>query len=191
LFLLNRHMTRWLLIVTCFLLGLVLISTPYVGMAFPAPATSTQSEELDKGRAILGKTCAQCHRVDHVNMQRKTEEGWRDTVYSMISRGAQVMPDEIEPLTAYLTANFGPDSPFPAARVNSSAGNTSLPNEAGKSILERSCVGCHALELVTSARKSEAEWRETIDRMLTFGANLTSEEQRIVTEYATQHLGAE
>jgi hypothetical protein len=50
-----------------------------------------------------------CHTniLRMLQVHTKTPQQWRDTVYSMISRGAQVMPGEIEPVTAFLAANAG------------------------------------------------------------------------------------
>ena len=177
-----RHITRTLLTAT-FLLGLALIGTQYVGMASPAQATTSQSQVVSEGRNIFGQACIQCHGIGHIMVKGKTEEGWRDTVYSMISRGAQMMPDEIDPLIAYLAATYRPDSAAPAAE------GATLPDEAGRVILDRTCTACHVLELVTSSRKSRTEWQETISRMISFGAELTDDERQTVEDYAAEHLG--
>ena len=178
-----RHITRTLLTAT-FLLGLALIGTQYVGMASPARTTISQSQVVSEGRDIFGQACIQCHGIGHIMIKGKTEEGWRDTVYSMISRGAQLMPDEIDPLIAYLAATYDPDS-TPAAE------GAALPDEPGRRILDRTCTGCHALELVTGSRKSRAEWQDTISRMISFGAELTDDERQTVEDYAVEHLGTQ
>ena len=103
-------------------------------MASPARATISQSQVVSEGRNIFGQACIQCHGIGHIMIKGKTEEGWRDTVYSMISRGAQMMPDEIDPLIAYLAATYRPDSAAPAAE------GATLPDEAGRVILDRTCT---------------------------------------------------
>ncbi len=185
-----RHITRTLLTAT-FLLGLALIGTQYVGMASPVRATISQSQVVSEGRNIFGQACIQCHGIGHIMIKGKTEEGWRDTVYSMISRGAQMMPDEIDPLIAYLAATYGPDSAASAAAGATSGGSATLPDEPGRVILDRTCTACHVLELVTSSRKSRAEWQETISRMISFGAELTDDERQTVEDYAAEHLGTQ
>jgi len=53
----------------------------------------------------------------------------------------------------------------------------------GKSVLEDQCVECHNLSRVKSASKTRDEWSRTIDRMIAFGAELNSEEQRLLLDY--------
>jgi len=185
-----RHIARTLLTAT-FLLGMVLIGTQYVGLASPARVTVSQSQVVSEGRNIFGQACIQCHGIGHIMVQGKTEERWRDTVYSMISRGAQLMPDEIDPLIAYLTATYGTDSAAPAAEGATSGGSATLPDESGRVILDRTCTGCHALQLVTSSRKSRAEWQDTISRMISFGVELTDDERQTVEDYAAEHFGTQ
>ena len=97
------------------------------------------------------------------------------------------MPDEIEPLTAYLAATYGPDSPVPRGEADTS----SLPDGRGRAILVRSCVQCHGLGMVTNARKSEPEWNETIRRMTDYGTEITTEERQVLVNYVASHFGAQ
>ena len=100
------------------------------------------------------------------------------------------MPDEIEPLTDYLVATYGPDSPPPSTGGGGSQAATTLPDGPGRAILVGNCSNCHSVELPISSRKSEAEWNETINRMVTFGAQLTPQEQEILVKYAARNFGA-
>jgi len=43
---------------------------------------------------------------------RQSREQWEDTVYSMISRGAPIFPEEIDVIVDYLGEVFGPDTPL-------------------------------------------------------------------------------
>src|ERR1041384_3404329 len=74
-----------------------------------ATALSDRVAQIEKGRQIVAQVCAACHTtiVRMVQVHKQTAEQWKDTVYFMISRGAQIMPDEIEPVAAYLAANSG------------------------------------------------------------------------------------
>ena len=168
---------------------------------FSSQTGINQSDEqlkIQKGREVIGQACIQCHNLRSTEMQRKSAQQWRETIYSMISRGAQVMPDEIEPLTAYLTANFGPNSPPVTKAGAGSSGNISipstfeerLPDGQGKTILLRSCIQCHTLGLVVNSSKSEEEWNETLNRMIALGVVLTAEEQQTLTEYLAKNFGA-
>ena len=100
------------------------------------------------------------------------------------------MPDEIEPVIAYLSATYGPDSPPPNLGDDGSQAQV-LPEGPGRAILVRSCFQCHAVDLVVQSRKAEREWKDTVARMVGHGANITSQEQEVLLKYATEHFGAE
>ena len=53
----------------------------------------------------------------------------------------------------------------------------------GKAILEDQCVECHNLSRVKSASKTREEWSRTIDRMISLGAELPSEERDLLLDY--------
>src|ERR1700719_3640004 len=74
-----------------------------------ANAPSDQQAQVEKGRQAVGEACATCHTniLRMVQIYKKSPDQWKDTVYSMIGRGAQVRPDEIEAVTAFLAANAG------------------------------------------------------------------------------------
>lgn len=182
-----RYRIKTLLVGIFFLLGLVLVGIQGVGIASPSRPIPSQSEEVSEGMNVFGQACIQCHT--RPILQRKTEEGWRDTVYSMISRGAQVMPNEIDPLISYLSHQFGPDSSSQTAEVEASDGSIAVSGELGQTIIARVCTQCHAIEVVTESRKSEVEWQETISRMISYGAVLTADEKSVVESYATEHFG--
>ncbi|MBI4463349.1 MAG: hypothetical protein HY647_01475 [Acidobacteria bacterium] len=106
----------------------------------------------------------------------------------MISRGAHILPEEIEPLTAYLAANYGPNSPPPSSPTQASGGSRSasgqqLPEAEGKSILLRSCQQCHGLETITEKTGSKEDWSEIINRMVSYGVELSPAEQGKLAEY--------
>jgi hypothetical protein len=89
----------------------------------------------------------------------------------MIGRGAQVLPDEIEPLTAYLVASAGRGRP-----------QASSPGAEASAILARRCQQCHDIERATTKPASE-DWHTIIDRMITLGASVTPAEQQTLIEY--------
>ena len=102
---------------------------------------------------------------------------------AQLRRGGQILPEEIEPLTAFLTSV--------------SSGRTSLPSQAdggrgqpvpggveveGQAILQRSCQECHDLATATTRSTSE-DWEAVIARMMTYGAALTPTDQQELVEY--------
>src|SRR4030095_8800174 len=131
------------------------------GNTVPVSAAQTdQQAQIEKGRAAVGRACVACHGniLSMVQFQRKTADKWRDTVYSMIGRGGHILPDEIEPITAYLTANFGPNSPPPSpsprpqvgAQAVSGGLEQQLPEGAAKAVVVQNCQQCHDLQVVVS-----------------------------------------
>jgi mono/diheme cytochrome c family protein len=64
---------------------------------------------IEKGRVVVAQVCTTCHTTlgRMLQVHKQTREQWRDLVFFMISRGAQVMPNEIDAVTAFLVANSG------------------------------------------------------------------------------------
>ena len=78
---------------------------------------SGSDPQVEKGRVVVSQVCTTCHTTlgRMLQVHKQTREQWRDLVFFMISRGAQVMPDEIDAVTAFLVANSGRERP--AART--------------------------------------------------------------------------
>lgn len=62
-------------------------------------------------------------------------------------------------------------------------GTTSDTGTPGAAMLKRRCSVCHTLDRVESAKKDEAGWNATIDRMRTKGAVVSAEEQAQIIAY--------
>jgi len=86
-----------------------LVCALIAGIAIPAAAQGEQPAQVEKGRTVAAQACATCHTTFGRMLQahRQTPDQWRDTVYFMIGRGAQVMPDEIEAVVAFLATTGG------------------------------------------------------------------------------------
>jgi hypothetical protein len=69
--------------------------------------------QIEKGRVVVAQVCTTCHTTlgRMLQVHKQTREQWRDLVFFMISRGAQVMPDEIDAVTAFLVSTSGRDRP--------------------------------------------------------------------------------
>ena len=59
------------------------------------------------GRQVLQRMCTRCHTLSDITRQRKSAQGWSDTVRDMISRGAVGNDTEVRELIAYLANHFG------------------------------------------------------------------------------------
>jgi len=73
--------------------------------------------QVEKGRGVVAQVCTTCHTTlgRMLQVHKQTPEQWRELVFFMISRGAQVMPDEIDAVTAFLVANSGRERPAAAS----------------------------------------------------------------------------
>jgi cytochrome c2 len=143
-------------------------------------AQSPQQARIEKGRVAVSQVCVGCHSgggaggiMRMLEVREKSEQEWRETVYRMIGRGAQVFPDEIEPLTAYLASSARRSRP----QTPSSGGQAD-------SILARRCGQCHDLTRATTKLASE-DWPTIIDRMVGLGAVVTPAERQTLIEYLT------
>ena len=89
-------------------LGLVLSLTIWAAAGGSVTAAQdARAAEIEKGRIAVTAVCTGCHDngiLRIVEVRQKSVDEWRDTVYKMIGRGAHIMPDEIEPITLYLSS---------------------------------------------------------------------------------------
>jgi len=60
-----------------------------------------------EGRDLVLSSCNTCHNLKVVVHARKDSAGWEKSVNDMIQRGAQLFPEEIDPITAYVSKDFG------------------------------------------------------------------------------------
>jgi cytochrome c5 len=151
-----------------------------VVLALSAIPLRGQTPQIEKGRQVVAQVCAACHTtiVRMIQVHKQTAEQWKDTVYFMISRGAQIMPDEIGPVVAYLTATAGAGSP---AAPGVGRGRQTAQADGG-AILQRTCQQCH--ELAVASKKSDSEdWNAVVTRMMTYGARLTPDDRQKLIEY--------
>jgi cytochrome c5 len=152
-----------------------------------AAAPSDRAAQIEKGRQVVAQVCAACHTtiVRMVQVHKQTEEQWKDIVYFMISRGAQIMPDEIEPVTIYLASTGGsnPQGTQTSGRGRANiAGSGQTGGTDGATILQRNCQQCH--EVAVASKKPDSEdWSAVITRMMTYGARLTPEDRQKLIEY--------
>jgi len=74
----------------------------------PAPAPPTDAEV----KAMFESACSSCHDTGFVGEHRKTHADWEWTVSQMISRGAELNPDEAAVLVDYLAKTYpAPETP--------------------------------------------------------------------------------
>ncbi len=78
------------------------------GLVFVFSSLS-QSQEIfpaGPGRDTLFLVCVQCHSLNRITESKLSAADWEFTLYDMISRGAPVRNENIDPLKKYLVDNF-------------------------------------------------------------------------------------
>jgi len=62
-------------------------------------------------------------------------------------------------------------------------------DEKGEALVQKLCVGCHDADTVTASRRTEIGWKETIDDMVSRGAEGSPDELAEIARYLTRHFG--
>ncbi len=147
-------------------------------------AASASAEET--GKQLVLETCVQCHDFKWIDGQKKSEAAWRQTVNTMIWRGAPLKPGEAEIIAKYLaTAEWSGGRPRPAQNEEAAK----LPKGPGRELVASQCVQCHDLATTTTQRKTLAEWRHSVDEMVRLGAKLDGSEIQTIARYLAQAFG--
>jgi hypothetical protein len=71
----------------------------------------------------------------------------------------------------------------------SAQGDEPMPDGPGKAIVQRSCVACHSIKVITAKHADPDEWNSLVQMMVSRGADLTDDEIPIVVKYLSEHYG--
>ena len=52
--------------------------------------------------------------------------------------------------------------------------------------MQQSCTVCHSVGRITSAQKTAAQWKQTVDKMINNGAKLSPAEEQTLINYLAQ-----
>ncbi|MGO9259067.1 MAG: c-type cytochrome [Bryobacteraceae bacterium] len=134
-----------------------------------APLTCV-GQPADVARAAFQKVCGECHVVETVTAQGRTRDQWRESINSMVARGAKGTGEEFALILDYLTTQYGPASPggrgaSPAGPAPGGRGRGPAfsPGPADKQVIDEAaanrgrkvyaaeCITCHG----THARGSD------------------------------------
>jgi cytochrome c5 len=170
----------------------VWVSAAYLSRGIAAQVSATapnaQQAQVDRGRQVVGQTCVACHTniLRMLQIHKKSADQWKDTVYSMVGRGAQIMPDEMDSVTAFLVATAGGNretsSQAPGGGRRPGRAEQQAPEAEGRAVLQRTCQQCHDMATATTKLPSE-DWTAVIAKMMTYGAKLTPADQQKLAEY--------
>jgi hypothetical protein len=64
------------------------------------------------------------------------------------------------------------------------------PAGPGLELIQRSCISCHDIYMITTKRKTPEQWAEVMDLMAARGAEVTPDEMRIIEDYLSQNFSA-
>ena len=84
------------------------------GILLPVAVSWPQQEYESKlpegnGKELVVELCSNaCHNLQKVVSSRKTEKEWQRSVADMISRGARILPEEVDQIVTYLAKSFPP-----------------------------------------------------------------------------------
>jgi cytochrome c5 len=169
----------------------------------PAPPAAAKPVELPEGdgKPIATEYCQMCHKLTNLTKAHKNLDDWKDTIHTMIDRGASIPDDKIDVLAQYLATNFGlkdaataanapataPAAPVPAPAPAKAV--VELPDGDGKPIATENCQACHKLTNLTKAHKSLDDWKETVQTMIDRGANVPADQVDTLVQYLAKNFG--
>ena len=90
-------------------------------------------------------------------------------------------------LTAGAAVAQGASKAPPAPKV--AAVPAKPADDADRALVEKQCGGCHGIDQVTAKTRNASEWAETIDQMINYGAQLSAEDNKRITEFLIAHYG--
>ena len=63
------------------------------------------------------------------------------------------------------------------------------PEAKGKAVVEKICVGCHELDVVTATRRTKIGWQQNVEDMISRGAEGSDQEMAEVVAYLAKFYG--
>jgi len=103
-----------------------------MALCFPGAAQPAQ----DEGKALLERTCGECHALSIATSEHNTRERWASVVDDMVSRGAEATDTEIEKIVDYLAKNYGPKINVNKASADELVKGLELSKSVAASIVE-------------------------------------------------------
>ncbi len=130
-----------------------------------------------QGKQMVASICSGCHTLGNVLTQRKSSEEWEEKVNEMISRGAQMFPEEIDTIVSYLGEHYGGQM------------GSAPPQSAAAELFTDKCFQCHGEGMWSDLRQDRRGWEGTLYRMVGRGALWTEEEINTMADYLVETRG--
>ena len=161
----------------------------YLGTS-PEAAEPDAAPAFDEAAAanLVNASCTTCHDLTGIERGLYPADEWRETVSRMLGYGLNLSDEEFETIVTYL--GTAPDA---VEAVDGDVDDDGYDAAAAEMLLNSACTTCHDLTGITSAPGTftEADFRETIERMLGHGANLSNDEIDILVRYLTETYGVQ
>jgi mono/diheme cytochrome c family protein len=74
------------------------------------------------------------------------------------------------------------------AAVSAQQAPSDPPPGEGLDLIQRSCVSCHDIYMITTKRKTREEWSTIVGLMADRGADVTPEEMQIIADYLSKNF---
>ena len=191
---------------------------PTATPAAPAAPKPVVLPEGD-GKPIATEFCQDCHKLTNLTKAHKDLDDWKDTIHTMMDRGARIPDEKVDTLAQYLFTNFGPKpaaadagssaassapaqsssapaqpaagaaDPASASAAPAKPATVELPEGDGKAIATENCQACHKLTNLTKAHKSLDDWKDTVQTMIDRGANVPPDKVDTLVQYLAKNFG--
>jgi mono/diheme cytochrome c family protein len=73
-------------------------------------ATADSSGAAPAGERLVERYCSNCHPLETVYAQKRSEDEWTEIIYRMMDLGLNAEPEELEAIRSYLAKNPEPTS---------------------------------------------------------------------------------
>jgi mono/diheme cytochrome c family protein len=91
----------------------------------------------------------------------------------------------LSPLAAFvLLANLPAVSSLPLR-----AADDPFPEGPGKEILMKACTQCHTADPIATLHRTRDEWKDTVDAMKGYGADLNDDDTGVLLDYLAKNFG--
>jgi len=155
--------------------------------------------------------------LTNLTKAHKSLDDWKDTVQTMMDRGARLPQEQMDTLVQYLAKNFGdkyadsaakdsqpaaapapaappvatasPSAPAMTAQAQPAKPVVELPEGDGKPIATEYCQDCHRLTNLTHAHKSLDDWQDTVQTMMDRGARIPQDQVDTLVKYLVKNFG--
>jgi len=127
---------------------------------------ASSAEEMS-GAVLLQSRCAMCHaaqaggKLDPIESERRTPEGWEMTIDRMIRmHGVRLQPNEGQALVKYLSDHYGlaPSEVEPYRYALEKRNSTVVQADLPK-IVQGACLTCHSYARIALQRRTPEAWQ--------------------------------